>query len=68
MILNVPNGGPASETGAPAARWADPHRGGQHVVRQDILTSWQRCVVAGLSPDRFEVPYQADVDDDGRRR
>jgi len=68
MILNVPNGGPASETGAPAARWADPHQGGQHVVRQDILTSWQRCVVAGLSPDRFEVPYQADVDDDGPLR
>jgi transcriptional regulator of acetoin/glycerol metabolism len=31
-------------------------------VRQDILTSWQRCVVAGLRPDRFEVPYQPDLD------
>ena len=29
-------------------------------VRQDILTSWQRCVVAGLRPDHFEVPYQPD--------
>ena len=32
-------------------------------VREDILTSWQRCVVAGLRPDRFEVPYQPDLDD-----
>lgn len=32
-------------------------------VRQDILTSWQRCVVAGLRPDHFEVPYQPDLDD-----
>ena len=31
-------------------------------VREDILTSWQRCVVAGLRPDHFEVPYQPDFD------
>ena len=37
-------------------------------VRQDILTSWQRCVVAGLRPDHFEVPYQPDFDDDGPLR
>jgi signal transduction histidine kinase len=37
-------------------------------VRQDILTSWQRSAVAGLRPDRFEVPYQADLDDDGPLR
>jgi signal transduction histidine kinase len=37
-------------------------------VREDILTSWQRCVVAGLRPDRFEVPYQPDFDDDGPLR
>jgi signal transduction histidine kinase len=37
-------------------------------VRQDILTSWQRSVVAGLRPDRFEVPYQPDLDDDGPLR
>jgi signal transduction histidine kinase len=37
-------------------------------VRQDILTSWQRSVVAGLRPDHFEVPYQADLDDDGPLR
>ena len=35
-------------------------------VRQDILASWQRCV--GLRPDRFEVPYQPDLDDDGALR
>jgi len=37
-------------------------------VREDILTSWQRCVVAGLRPDRFKVPYQPDFDDDGPLR
>ena len=37
-------------------------------VREDILTSWQRCVVAGLRPDRFQVPYQPDLDDDGPLR
>src|SRR5207245_9631879 len=37
-------------------------------VREDILTSWQRCVVAGLRPDRFEVPYQPDLDQDGPLR
>src|SRR6202000_2877658 len=37
-------------------------------VRQDILTSWQRSVVAGLRPDHFEVPYQPDLDDDGPLR
>jgi signal transduction histidine kinase len=37
-------------------------------VRQDILTSWQRSVVAGLRPDHFEVPYQPDFDDDGPLR
>jgi signal transduction histidine kinase len=37
-------------------------------VREDILTSWQRCVVAGLRPDRFEVPYQPDFDGDGPLR
>ena len=37
-------------------------------VRQDILTSWQRSVVAGLRPDHFVVPYQPDLDDDGPLR
>jgi signal transduction histidine kinase len=68
MNLSVPSGGLGGETGAPAAHWPDPRAGAQRVVRQDILTSWQRSVVAGLSPDRFEVPYQPDVDDDGPLR
>lgn len=37
-------------------------------VREDILMSWQRCLAAGLRPDRFEVPYQPDLDDDGPLR
>jgi signal transduction histidine kinase len=37
-------------------------------VREDILTSWQRCVVAGLRPDHFEVPYQPDFDIDSPLR
>ena len=68
MILNVPSGGLGGEPEVPAGHWADPHGGVQDVVRQDILTSWQRCLVAGLRPDRFEVPYQPDVDDDGPLR
>ena len=28
--------------------------------------SWERCARAGLRPDRFEVPYDADVDHRGR--
>ena len=68
MILNVPSGSPGGEPGAPAVRLADPHGNVQHAVRQDILTSWQRCLVAGLRPDHFEVPYQPDVDDDGPLR
>jgi len=68
MILNVPSGGPGGEPDARAVHWTDPHGGVQHAVRQDILTSWQRCLIAGLRPDHFEVPYQPDVDADGPLR
>ena len=68
MVLNVPSSGPGGEPPAPAGHWADPHRDAQGVVRQDILTSWQRCLAAGLRPDHFEVPYQPDMDDDGPLR
>jgi DNA-binding CsgD family transcriptional regulator len=34
-------------------------------LRQDILSSWKRSVLAGLTPERFEVPYVTDVDEDG---
>jgi sigma-54 dependent transcriptional regulator, acetoin dehydrogenase operon transcriptional activator AcoR len=40
----------------------------QRAVRQDILTSWERSLIAGLRPDRFEVPYRPDVDVDGPLR
>jgi signal transduction histidine kinase len=68
MVLNVPSSGTGGEPPAPAGHWADPRGGAQGVVRQDILTSWQRCLAAGLRPDRFEVPYQPDMDDDGPLR
>ena len=35
-------------------------------LRDDILASWRRCVQAGLQPDRFQVPYDPDLDDGGR--
>jgi signal transduction histidine kinase len=68
MVLSVSGGGPGGGRGAAGGRWAGRPRGARDVVREDILVSWQRCVVAGLRPDRFEVPYQPDVDDDGPLR
>jgi serine phosphatase RsbU (regulator of sigma subunit)/anti-sigma regulatory factor (Ser/Thr protein kinase) len=35
-------------------------------VRSPILNSWQRSVLLGLSPDQTELPYQPDLDLDGR--
>ena len=35
-------------------------------MRDEIVASWERCARAGLRPERFEVPYDADVDDRGR--
>jgi signal transduction histidine kinase len=32
-------------------------------ARGDIAASWERSVLAGLQPDRLDVPYVADVDD-----
>jgi DNA-binding CsgD family transcriptional regulator len=34
-------------------------------LRQDILSSWKRSLLAGLAPERFKVPHVADVDEDG---
>jgi hypothetical protein len=31
-------------------------------VRQDILTSWQRCVVAGLRPDHIGHRFRQGAD------
>ncbi|MFE9442183.1 SpoIIE family protein phosphatase [Streptomyces sp. NPDC006602] len=35
-------------------------------VRDLILSSWQRSVLLGLSPDQSELPYREDVDLDSR--
>jgi DNA-binding CsgD family transcriptional regulator len=34
--------------------------------RDEIRASWERCVLLGLHPERFVVPYNADVDSEGR--
>ncbi|MEY2503215.1 MAG: sigma-54 dependent transcriptional regulator, acetoin dehydrogenase operon transcriptional, partial [Verrucomicrobiota bacterium] len=34
--------------------------------RDDILGSWRRSIHAGLSAQRFEVPFEAEIDDRGR--
>jgi len=43
-----------------AGSWDLPGR-----LRQDILPSWKRSLLAGLAPERFEVPHVTDVDEDG---
>jgi transcriptional regulator of acetoin/glycerol metabolism len=43
-----------------AGSWDLPGR-----PRQDILSSWKRSLLAGLTPERFEVPQVTDVDEDG---
>jgi len=43
-----------------AGSWDHPGR-----LRQDILSSWKRSLLAGLTPERFEVPHVTDVDQDG---
>jgi transcriptional regulator of acetoin/glycerol metabolism len=35
-------------------------------IRDEIASSWQRSALAGLRPERFVVPYRADIDDAGR--
>jgi hypothetical protein len=37
-------------------------------LRQDILSSWKRSLLAGLTPERFEVPHVTDVDEHGPSR
>jgi transcriptional regulator of acetoin/glycerol metabolism len=34
--------------------------------REDILGSWRRSIHAGLNAERFEVPFEAEIDDHGR--
>jgi transcriptional regulator of acetoin/glycerol metabolism/DNA-binding CsgD family transcriptional regulator len=35
-------------------------------IRDDIVGSWQRSASAGLTPDSFDVPFDAEIDDRGR--
>jgi DNA-binding CsgD family transcriptional regulator len=51
---------PEQSDRAEDARWDLPGR-----LRQDILSSWKRSMLAGLAPERFTVPYVTDVDEDG---
>jgi DNA-binding CsgD family transcriptional regulator len=41
-----------------AGSWDLPGR-----LRQDILPSWKRSLLAGLAPERFQVPHATDVDE-----
>jgi transcriptional regulator of acetoin/glycerol metabolism/DNA-binding CsgD family transcriptional regulator len=34
--------------------------------RDEIMASWERCVLLGLHPEHFVVPYNADLNTDGR--
>jgi DNA-binding CsgD family transcriptional regulator len=34
-------------------------------LRQDILSSWKRSLLAGLTPERFSVPHVTHIDEDG---
>jgi transcriptional regulator of acetoin/glycerol metabolism len=38
----------------------------EDTLRDDIVGSWRRSALAGLTPDVFEVPFATDVDDRGR--
>src|SRR5215469_12921955 len=40
--------------------WDMPER-----LRQDILSSWKRSLLAGLTPEQFEVPHLTEIDEDG---
>jgi transcriptional regulator of acetoin/glycerol metabolism len=35
-------------------------------IRDEIAASWQRSALAGVRPERFVVPYRADIDEAGR--
>jgi signal transduction histidine kinase len=68
MTLDVPHGGLRAEPGTSVLPRVDPQASALSSVRRDILTSWERCLIAGLRPDHFEVPYQPDLDADGPLR
>ena len=35
-------------------------------VRPEIAASWHRSIASNLNPDRFDVPYEPDVADQGQ--
>ncbi len=54
-----------------ATLWRLVHRFEESVsevspLRDEIIASWRRSVLAGLRSERFEVPYESDVDAAGR--
>jgi transcriptional regulator of acetoin/glycerol metabolism len=61
---------PPPDGASPALRavlyWAEGAGSRPSPLRDEIARSWERCTRAGLRPDRFEVPYDADVDYSGR--
>lgn len=55
-------------TGKPGQLTPDgprPGTSGRLTARREIVSSWKRSFLAGLRPERFEVPYLPDVDADG---
>jgi len=38
-------------------------RPGRRPVRPDIISSWERCLQAGLRPGRLEIPFLPDLGD-----
>jgi transcriptional regulator of acetoin/glycerol metabolism len=44
----------------------DEAAGEDNAPRDEIRASWERCALLGLHPERFVVPYNADLETDGR--
>jgi transcriptional regulator of acetoin/glycerol metabolism len=59
-VMPQPQQVPEQSDTATGGSWDLPGR-----LRQDILSSWKRSLLAGLTPERFEVPLLTDVDKDG---
>jgi transcriptional regulator of acetoin/glycerol metabolism len=61
---------PPTDRASPALRAvldrSEGSGGKASLLRDEIVASWERCARAGLRPERFEVPYDTDVDDRGR--
>jgi len=67
--MAVPGTSSAGRKGLSLAEVRDRFLHGEQVergVRAQILNSWQRSVLLGLSPDQTELPFQKDLDLTGR--